>query len=351
MSYLILTNSLKLSGSEKKFAKIASSLAERGHGVHLACLNRPTELASGLHPQVAWHCFNRSGPFDIGAARAVSNYVETHAIEKVLAVNLYPSLYAAHVGKSLGKPYAVAINQLELLSVKDRLQMPLYRQVLRRASRLIFGAKAQAERWTTEQNLNPTPHRVIYNGTLVPPLAKREQSPEITVGLVANYRPWKGIDTLVEGFAAWPYSGKRLIIVGDGAANPELQSLLRKYGVEDKVELVPVTPEVESILQRMDIFCLPARSELFSNSALEAMACGIPVVLSSVGGLPEMISHEKEGLLIPPDSPKAVREALVRLEDPEQRKTMGALARQTCEMRFPFAHMVDQYEALFEETW
>ncbi len=105
-----------------------------------------------------------------------------------------------------------------------------------------------------------------------------------------------------------------------------------------------------ALLARARLFVLPSRSEGIPLTALEAMACGLPVVATRVGGLPEVVDDGVTGLLVPPADPAALAEAMVAIwNDPDRGDRMGHAGRLRAEERFDVRRMVAQYEALYLE--
>src|SRR6185312_10530777 len=124
------------------------------------------------------------------------------------------------------------------------------------------------------------------------------------IGIVCALRREKNLPLLQEAFAKVHASHPevRLVIIGSGVELNSLQENAGRLGITGAIDFIPATPDVPDWLRKMDIFVLPSYSEAFSNSLLEAMACGCAVVGSRVGGTPELTgSSEERGLLFPSD--------------------------------------------------
>jgi glycosyltransferase involved in cell wall biosynthesis len=127
----------------------------------------------------------------------------------------------------------------------------------------------------------------------------------------------------------------RASIVGDGPDRPGVEEAVRKTGSADRIELLGEREDVMELLAGSDVFVLSSRSEGMPVSVLEAMAAGLPVIASGVGGLPELVADGETGLLVPADDRAALVAALSRLlTDPELRRAMGAAGLARAHERF-----------------
>ncbi len=139
----------------------------------------------------------------------------------------------------------------------------------------------------------------------------------------------KGHAHLIRAAAAWR-NGARLIIVGEGPERPTLERLVRNLGVAGRVVLAGPTTHAAPFYALADVFVLPSLSEGSPNVLLEAMAGGLPIVATRVGGVPEIAADGITALLGPPKNPAFLASAVDRLfEDPELGRRLGATARNT----------------------
>src|SRR6266403_2465618 len=137
----------------------------------------------------------------------------------------------------------------------------------------------------------------------------------LVIGVVCGLRPEKGLGTLIDAFAQVRslQSGMKLAIVGSGPMLENLQKRARENGVLDDCVWEPSASDVPFWLRNIDIFVLPSRSEALSNSLMEAMACGCPVIASNVGGNPELGEDGVSGLLFARQDSEALAAALRRM--------------------------------------
>ncbi|HJV24482.1 MAG TPA: TIGR03087 family PEP-CTERM/XrtA system glycosyltransferase [Aromatoleum sp.] len=154
---------------------------------------------------------------------------------------------------------------------------------------------------------------------------------------------------LLVGRAGDAGRGLRLMIVGDGALRGAVESAVREAGIADRVWLVGERGDVPELMRAMDVFALPSRAEGISNTVLEAMASGLPVVATQVGGNPELVVEGETGALVPPADSAALAEALERyVLDPVLARQQGAAGRQRVEQEFSIDGMVAAYAGLYE---
>ncbi len=144
-------------------------------------------------------------------------------------------------------------------------------------------------------------------------------SDPLTIGTIARLEPKKGIDVLLRAFASLVGNGVRavLLIVGDGGWAAEYEAYVHEAGLVDHVIFAGYQPDVVPFLARMDVFVLPSLSEGLPLVILEAMAMGVPVVATQVGGVPSVVKEGETGLLVPPGDAVALAKALCRMVNDE----------------------------------
>ncbi len=169
---------------------------------------------------------------------------------------------------------------------------------------------------------------------------------------VSNFRPVKQVDVVVDVFrrvvAERP---ARLVLIGDGPERPRVEAQLRRCGLFDHARLLGNQEHVAQIIREAAVFVLPSRTESFGLAALEALASGVPVVATRVGGLPEVVRDGDSGYLVPLGDVAAMAVKVGELlDDGPRRMAMGALARRDVEARFRMGPMIDRYEALYRRV-
>ena len=207
-------------------------------------------------------------------------------------------------------------------------------------------------RLAVRQGVRPGRVRVIRNGIDTMQFdycGPRAEGPVVTV---ARLSPEKDIATLLRAAALVvpQYPGFRLEVAGDGVCLPDLRHLSCELGLNGRVVFHGQVRDVPALLSRASLFVLPSLSEGISLTLLEAMARGLAVVATRVGGTPEVVVDGATGFLVGPGDPPAVAEAMLRLlRDPEKNRAMGATARRRVVQEFDVRRMVADYENLYQE--
>src|SRR5438132_569270 len=168
---------------------------------------------------------------------------------------------------------------------------------------------------------------------------------------VSNFRPVKRVRDVVAIFAAVRKAiPATLILVGDGPDRDAVEQESDRLGLGSDVRLFGKVDQVGDLLRGSDLFLLPSETESFGLAALEAMACGVPVVASAVGGLPEVVGDGAAGILAPPGAVDVMaREALAILTDPARHARMRTAAAARAR-DFSSEQVVPLYEALYQEV-
>ncbi|MBS0346635.1 MAG: TIGR03088 family PEP-CTERM/XrtA system glycosyltransferase [Proteobacteria bacterium] len=209
--------------------------------------------------------------------------------------------------------------------------------------------------------------RRICNGVnadrFVPAATRRDiagspfNDPELfVIGTVGRQQAVKDQATLVRAFAAFvrgnPEAARRarLILVGDGPLATSLADLVQGESLDGSVWMAGERSDVPEIMRGLDVFVLPSQAEGISNTLLEAMASGLPVVATAVGGNPELVVDHQTGLLVPPRDPERMAQAFDALfSDGAAARAMGQAGRERVLANFSMDAMMGNYLALYEE--
>ena len=309
-------------------------------------------------------CFGRKPGRDWGVGRKIAAAVTERDIEVVHAHQYTPFFYSA-----LAKPLCGFRPKLILTEhgrhYPDRVS-PLRRAVNRLALDRLADAVTACCRFSAiglsrTDGFAGARIEVIENGIEVdrygPPADKALAKED--VGLdpdrrylihVARHHPVKDQATLLRGFAlaAPDLPGVELLMVGDGPLRAELEALAVELRVADRVTFLGIRTDIPELMRAADAFALTSLSEAASLTLLEAMASGLPAIVTDVGGNPEIVRHEREGLLFPRGDAPACAGAIRRVfRDPDLAARLGTAGRARAEERYQLGRTVDAYFELY----
>lgn len=199
---------------------------------------------------------------------------------------------------------------------------------------------------------------LIANGVDTERFAPRPRAAarsEFVIGTVGRIQDVKNHSGLIDAFirlrALLPAHAERLrlAIVGDGPLLPRIAEKVQASGLQDVVWLPGSRTDIPELMAGFDLFALPSIAEGTPVTILEAMACGLPVVASRVGGIPEVVQEDVTGLMVPPSDPEALARALaVYVQDPQLAARHGAAGRERVEKSNSIAAMVAGYAGLYD---
>jgi glycosyltransferase involved in cell wall biosynthesis len=271
------------------------------------------------------HAFLKKGPFDI---------VHTHGY--------FADIMAAPASKMLGIPHIATCHGFISTDFNLSIYNRLDRAALRMAKRIIAvsdGIRRDLIRSGIPESRVVTIKNAVngLSDAASRTAARHEKralikaaGQELIIGYAGRLSEEKNVSCLIKAcsFLRENSLPVRALILGDGPQRRELEDLVREKKLGRKVFFAGFQEEVERWLPALDVFVLPSLAEGTPMALLEAMACGIPAVATAVGGVPDVIDPGRTGLLVPPDSPEAVAEAVSRLYfDRSFRDSMAQAAR------------------------
>ena len=238
-----------------------------------------------------------------------------------------------------------------------RFLLPVTRCIWRSADRVVALGEALAEKASaTDPGLEMT---VIPNGVdtdkFRPEPVSLQTGDEGTVRCIAVARlvPRKGIDDLLHAWSRLPRGDYCLDVVGDGPDGQRLRSLAGELGVDDEVSFTGALEhdELARRLRQADLFTLAPHSESFGNVFAEALASGVPIVGTRVGGIPRIVEHGRNGLLVRPGRPAELAEAIAELGSrPRLRERIARRNRERAVSDFTWSEMADDYVNVYDRV-
>lgn len=353
MKVLMVVNQLRAGGAEVLAADLARGLIDDGIECRIAALHTsdadldnlgvPTTVLGGA---VSF----RQVP---GAVRRLVSLCARERPDVVHSHGETPDLASRIACQLTGIPHVVTAHIERPWAWRPRLGMVLERRTAFLTRQYIAVSDAVARVLREAVGVPAERVRVIPNWACRPLEGAPLQAPPArgtpTLVHVARLHVQKGQDVLLDAFQTIrrEYPSAVLWIVGEG---PEEPSLRRRAG--EGVVFLGYRRAVRCLLRAADLFVLSSRWEGQPLSMLEAMAEGLPVVATSVGGIPEVIEHGVSGLIVPPDDAAALADAVVRcLRDPERMRSLGEAAHRSCvgrreaallEHRRTYRHVLDR---------
>jgi glycosyltransferase involved in cell wall biosynthesis len=174
-----------------------------------------------------------------------------------------------------------------------------------------------------------------------------DKPPRLIVGVAGRLSPEKGYDILIDAVAKTE-TEFGVVLFGDGFLRDQLQAKIDAAGISHRFKMVGFTNELDKFLPWFDVFVQSSYTEGFPCVNVEAMASRVPVLATSVGGVPEQIESERNGLLVPPNNPQALAAALERLlNDGDLRRRLGDEGRRRAEAEFTCRKQAEAYLDLF----
>jgi glycosyltransferase involved in cell wall biosynthesis len=171
---------------------------------------------------------------------------------------------------------------------------------------------------------------------------------ELVVGYAGRLSAEKGIEYLIRAASMLINMEVpiKVLILGEGPQRSELEDLVEKMNIRDKVTFAGFQEHIEGWLPALDIFVLPSLTEGTPMSLLEAMACGLPVVASAVGGIPQVIESGKNGMLVSPAKPEEIKNAIQQLyKNKDMRLAVSEAARETIRLNYNVEDWTSKIEA------
>jgi glycosyltransferase involved in cell wall biosynthesis len=265
----------------------------------------------------------------------------------VLQLNLrhpYSCQYALAAGLATRGVRVVAVEHRPVPAA-DRLQRLLKRLTSRRLAAHVAVSDSSAREVERLAGLPDGSVRTIHNG-LAPVDPAPRRGGGTLLGAAGRFVPQKGFDVLLRALAELPQAS--LLLVGDGPERPRLERLVDELGLRDRVELTGWRPDAARLLAAVDAVVVPSRAEPFGLVALEAMSAGVPVIASAVDGLAEVVTDGETGLLVPPDDPRLLAEAIARvLVDRSLSRALGERGREVATTAFSRERMTGAFEDLY----
>lgn len=353
---LITARELDQGGVERDVTKIAMHLDRSRFEPHVGTFYakglRYEELRAAGIPILDLPLRSLLSAEALRLASRMRSYIKQHGIRIVHAYDA-SGVFVLPIARLAGVPVTIG-SQLSYREILDKRTQQLLRLSDYVPDAILVNCEAIRQYMIEDEHVAATRIEFCYNGVdtsyFYPPESRSAIASNI--GTVCALRSEKNLPLLQEAFAKARHlqPDLKLTIVGSGAELGALQENAARLGIAEATVFVPATREVPDLLRAMDIFVLPSYSEAFSNSLLEAMACGCAVIGSRVGGLPELTgSQEERGLLFTSGDVQELTAKLARLiEDAQLRCELGRRAAEFARDRLSIQIAAETTGAIYE---
>ncbi|CAN5570234.1 N-acetyl-alpha-D-glucosaminyl L-malate synthase BshA [soil metagenome] len=360
-------------GSGAVATELGIALAHRGHEIHFITYQQPFRLPSFL-PRIFFHEVDvgryplfEYPPYDLALAVRMHEVVLAHKLDLLHVHYAIPHATSAWIAREMlvnTRPDIKVLTTLHGTDITIVGQDPSFHAITKFSIEKSNGLTAVSEFLRTETQsafgcagcrIEVIPNFVdpeVYDRARYTP-----QFAEIAAGRkvlmhISNFRPVKHVREVVQIYAR--IAGEIpsvLVMVGDGPDRVLAEQEARDLGLADSVFFLGKLDSVAPLLASADLFVLPTRSESFGLSALEALACGVPVIGARAGGLPEVVRHGETGFLCEPrDVDGMARAGISILGDTAAWNAMSARAAADARERFALDAVVAQYESFYERA-
>jgi len=360
-------------GSGVVATELGIALAEHGHEIHFITYKQPVRLKL-LHSNVHYHEVTvptyplfHFQPYELALSSKLVDMVKLHGIELLHVHYAIPHAYAGYMAKKMLEEEGIKIPMVTTLHGTDITLVgnhPFYKPAV------TFSINKSDAVTSVSESLKDDTLRLfdIKNEIYVVPnfidtekynnnkftqfdrelIANKEEK---IITHISNLRKVKRVDNVIEIFDRIQQKmPAKLIIVGEGPEKESMEELCDKKGIHDKVLFVGNSQEVDKILCFSDLFILPSEHESFGLVALEAMACGVPVISSNAGGLPEVNIQGLSGFLSDIGNVDEMSENAIKiLSSPEVHNKFKASARKIA-LTFETDKVVPLYEKVYQKA-
>jgi glycosyltransferase involved in cell wall biosynthesis len=357
---LLTVRELNLGGIERDVTQIALKIDRLRFEPHVASYQsegmRFEELRREGVPFLHLPVTSLKSPTAVSAALRMRRYIREHEIQIVHAFDS-SAVFVAPIARALRVP-AVLSSTLGNRNLHDARTRRQVRWTDKIVDTVVVNCEAMRRHMIDDEHVAAERIELCYNGVdtthFYPAAARKPASvadASFVIGAVCVLRPEKAIDLLQEAFARVRHlkSGTKLMIVGSGQELDRLEANSSRLEIQEECVFVPATRSVPQFLRAFDIFVSCSRLEAFSNTVLEAMACGLAVVGSRVGGTPELVGDDERGLLFQSGDAGDLAEKLATLIGDERlRRELGTraaeFARKNLTIEIAAKRMAEIYE-------
>jgi glycosyltransferase involved in cell wall biosynthesis len=363
MRVLQLVYSLPVGGLESMVLNLTAGLRQAGSACQVGCLNslgRPKSEA----PEVVWcGAAGRARFVSLPVLASLCTHIHREAIEVIHTHNPKALHYGVLASLCMLRPLVHTVHGVGATGHYDSaLHVALTRFLLARTRFTVGVSAAVVSKIEKIYKVPPTRTKLIINGVNVKAICSPRRSVRkelglpgeaLIIGSVGRLCPEKNYPLLIDAVSRLVarVPNVHLVLVGAGSSEAHIRERIAEQGLANRVTMPGVRSDVPRWLAAMDVFCLSSDTEGMPISLLEAGACGLPAVVTDVGGNAEVVNDGVTGLVVPAGGAHALQAALFRLlANPTERCAFGAAAAERIARHFSMTAMVQAYESLYRQV-
>lgn len=360
-------------GSGVLATELGIALSDKGYEVHFITYEQPVRLSQGFHPNIYFHevkvptypLFDFP-PYETALASTMVNVIVNQQLDLLHLHYAIPHASAAYFARQILKkscrdiPFITTLHGTDITLVgRDSTYAPVVTFSINESDAITAVSESLKQETLRNFEIEKDIH-VIPNFVDVKRFHQTDKNHfkqmlapdgERILAHVSNFRSVKRVPDVIKIFAEVRKSvPSKLLMIGDGPERLSVEELARTMGISGEIRFLGKQEQISEILSITDLFLLPSQTESFGLSALEAMACGVPVISTNAGGLPEINVNGKTGYLSDVGDTKAMAENAVSILKDDAtllhfKKAAIAQAR-----KFEKQHIIPRYEALYNEV-
>jgi glycosyltransferase involved in cell wall biosynthesis len=362
---MTVLTSFQIGGTERQVINIALGLDSSRFELHLACIHRRGELLQEVEaldvPRPMFPIRSLYGWNTLCEAVRLMRYIKSHAIQVVHSYGLYPNLFVIPAAKLAGAPVVIASIR-DCGDILTPWQRWFQKLVCRFADCVLVNAESIRDT-LVKQGYSAGKIMVIRNGIATSRFddAAGAASVRAELGLppttrlvmvLSRLNHMKGVDYFLQAarMIADSFEDVRFLIVGDGAIKTQLQARADYLGLGSRVIFTGFRTDAPRLLSEVTLSVLPSLSEGLSNTLLESMASGVPVIATRVGGNPEIVEEGVSGLLVAPRDAVGLAKAMrLLLENPVLAGRIGQNGKAKIHEKFSMERSIRDVENLYHK--
>lgn len=361
----LLTDSLNSlqGGAERQIYEFIKNLDRSKYKIYLGCLSRhdgALDDMQNLNIEIFRFQVDRIYDFKgIWQGFKFAQLLKREQIGALITYHFGSDIWGTIFGKMAGVSRIVS-NRRDMGFWRNVKHVYVYKIINRWVDKIVVVSKAIKDIVMREECVKDEKIKVIYNGINLERFEGHDSEEKClqelnlsddakVIGCVGNLREVKGHKYLIDAakMVVDEKVNTHFVLIGRGDLQDALQEQINQLGLQKNVHLLGSRTDVPKLIKAMDICVLPSLSEGLSNTLLEYMACGKPIVATKVGGNPEVILDGTNGLLVNKESSKELADQLLfLLNDQNECQRLGVKAKEDVKKRFNIQAMVEQYENL-----